>query len=65
MIISCEHNYGSMGLCSECSRNVSESLDRAEKESAKQQKLERMIKELESEGEYSAAERLRVKLKNM
>lgn len=40
MIISCEHNYGSMGLCSECSKNISESLDRSEKESAKRKKLE-------------------------
>lgn len=65
MIISCEHNYGSMGLCVACSKSVSESLDQMEKVSSKRRKLEKMIEDLESEGEFLSAGRLRVKLKNL
>lgn len=62
MIISCEHNPGSMGLCTECSKLIEESFRAAEKASAKHERILRMIEDLEYEGEYSVAARMRKKL---
>ncbi len=64
MIISCEHNTG-MGMCSACSKEVSDSYDKLDRESKRRSKLQQMISDLESEGEYIAAERMRKKLKSL
>jgi hypothetical protein len=61
MILSCEHHSG-MGLCSACAREVDRSVDESSKREAKRDRLERMIRDLEAEGEHVAARRMREKL---
>lgn len=58
-IVTCEHNPGGMGLCSQCAKDISESVDRSSYVSTRRRELTEAADIARRYGFYEEAGRLR------